>query len=83
MRAGIYIAQPAHEVRPLHHAGGPKDLMRPLLSLARAFINTFGITDPGPQGIERAARFIGLLLLLVVILVGLVAVVLHRAFHAA
>ena len=30
-----------------------------LLLLARSFINTFGITPPGPAGERRAAYFIG------------------------
>ena len=46
-----------------------------LLLLARSFINTFGITQPGPEGERRAAYFIGTLLLLIVIgmIVALVA----------
>jgi hypothetical protein len=46
-----------------------------LLFIARAFINTFGITQPGPQGERRAAYFIGTLLALIVVLmiVALVA----------
>jgi hypothetical protein len=42
-----------------------------LLLIARAFINTFGITQPGPQGERRAAYFIGVLLGLIVL--GMVA----------
>ena len=38
-----------------------------LLTIARAFINTFGITQPGPQGERRAAYFIGGLLGLIVL----------------
>ena len=38
-----------------------------LLLLARSFINTFGITQPGPEGERRAAYFIGGLLLLIVL----------------
>ena len=37
-----------------------------LLLLARSFINTFGITQPGPEGERRAAYFIGALLALIV-----------------
>ncbi len=37
-----------------------------LLFLARSFINTFGITPPGPDGERRAAYFIGTLLFLIV-----------------
>ncbi len=45
-----------------------------LLLIARAFINTFGITQPGPEGERRAAYFIGALLALIVI--GMVALLL-------
>jgi len=41
-----------------------------LLLIARSFINTFGITQPGPEGERRAAYFIGALL--AVIVVGMV-----------
>ena len=39
-----------------------------LLLIARSFINTFGITQPTPQGERRAAYFIGGLLTLIVIM---------------
>jgi hypothetical protein len=38
-----------------------------LLLIARSFINTFGITQPGPEGERRAAYFIGALLSLIVV----------------
>ncbi|WP_156993672.1 hypothetical protein [Terriglobus sp. TAA 43] len=38
-----------------------------LLLIARSFINTFGITQPGPEGERRAAYFIGGLLALIVV----------------
>lgn len=38
-----------------------------LLLIARSFINTFGITQPGPEGERRAAYFIGVLLALIVL----------------
>ena len=38
-----------------------------LLLLARAFIQTFGITQPSPEGERRAAWFIGGALALVVL----------------
>lgn len=52
-----------------------------LLFIARAFIQTFGITQPTPEGERRAAWFIGALLF--VIVAAVVAafasfVVLHR-----
>ena len=39
-----------------------------LTLIARSFINTFGITQPTPQGERRAAYFIGGLLFLVVVM---------------
>ena len=42
-----------------------------LLLIARSFINTFGITQPGPEGERKAAYFIGALLALIV--VGMIA----------
>ncbi len=39
-----------------------------LLLIARSFINTFGITQPTPQGERRAAWFIGALLCLIVVM---------------
>ena len=36
--------------------------------IARSFINTFGITQPGPESERRAAYFIGVLLSLIVLL---------------
>ena len=56
--------------------------MKPLLFLANTFINTFGITRPGPASAERAARFIGALLVVLLLLVIAVALVLRRSFHA-
>ena len=44
-----------------------------LLLIARSFINTFGITQPGPEGERRAAYFIGALL---AVIVGLMIVAL-------
>ncbi len=38
-----------------------------LQMIARSFINTFGITQPGPDGERRAAYFIGGLLILIVL----------------
>ncbi|MEZ2347294.1 hypothetical protein [Terriglobus sp. RCC_193] len=35
--------------------------------IARSFINTFGITQPGPEGERRAAYFIGALLAFIVL----------------
>lgn len=38
-----------------------------LLMIARAFINTFGITQPGPKGERNVAYYIGGLLGLIVL----------------
>ncbi len=43
--------------------------MKPLLFLANAFINTFGITQPTQEAANRAARFIALLIGLVLFIV--------------
>ena len=56
--------------------------MRPLLLLTNAFINTFGITRPTPQAAQRAARFIAVLLVGVLVLVTTAAIALHLAFRA-
>ena len=37
--------------------------MRVLVLLVMAFVNTFGITQPTPEGAERAARYLGFFLL--------------------
>jgi hypothetical protein len=50
--------------------------MKPLLFLANAFINTFGITQPSPEAANRAAKFIAALIafaILSMISVGLAA----------
>ncbi|MDE1177500.1 MAG: hypothetical protein PW789_12995 [Edaphobacter sp.] len=41
--------------------------MKPLLFLAEAFINTFGITQPTPEAADRAAKFIAALMGLVIL----------------
>jgi heme/copper-type cytochrome/quinol oxidase subunit 2 len=55
--------------------------MKPLLFLANAFINTFGITQPTPEAAERAARFIALMMLVVIIMVIVVAVLVLRVLY--
>ena len=57
-------------------------MMKPLLFLANAFINTFGITQPTPEAAERAAWFIAVLMALVLLVVGGVALALAGYFHA-
>ena len=49
--------------------------MKPLLFLANAFINTFGITQPTEETANRAARFIAFLLGSVILVVVLGAAV--------
>jgi len=48
--------------------------MKPLLFLANAFINTFGITQPSEAAAKRAAQFIAALIGLVLLLfLGVIA----------
>lgn len=50
--------------------------MKPLLFLANAFINTFGITQPSPEAADKAAKFIAALIglaIVAMISVGLAA----------
>ncbi len=47
--------------------------MKPLIFLANAFINTFGITQPSPEAADRSAKFIAALIgftIVIVISVG-------------
>lgn len=48
--------------------------MKPLLYLANIFINTFGITQPTPKSANRAAWFIAIMLLAVIVTVATVAI---------
>ncbi len=58
--------------------------MKPLLFLASAFINTFGITRPSPENERRVAYFLGVVLLLVLLGLILVGWVLHSLLpHAS
>ncbi len=56
--------------------------MKPLVWLARVFINTFGITQPTPENQNRMAIFIGVLLAAVLLGVVAVAFVLRASFGA-
>lgn len=48
--------------------------MKPLLFLANAFINTFGITQPSEAAAKRASQFIAALIGLVLLLfLGVIA----------
>jgi hypothetical protein len=56
--------------------------MKPLLFLSNAFINTFGITQPSPKAANRAAWFIAILLLAVIVTVVTVGVfVVHSLYR--
>lgn len=48
--------------------------MKPLLYLANAFINTFGITQPSEEAAQRAAKFIAFLIgAVLLIILGVIA----------
>lgn len=57
--------------------------MKPLLFLANAFINTFGITQPSEASAKRAAQFIAfligavLLVFFAVVVVGIYMIIRH------
>jgi hypothetical protein len=56
--------------------------MKPLLFLSNAFINTFGISQPSPMAANRAAWFIAILLLAVIVTVVTVGVfVVHSLYR--
>lgn len=57
--------------------------MKPLLFLANAFIDTFGITRPSEQTANRAARFIAILLggVILIVVVGAVVALYLVARH--
>lgn len=55
--------------------------MKPLLLLANAFINTFGITQPSERAANRAAWFIAILLVIVLVIVGIVGVVVFHGIY--
>jgi hypothetical protein len=50
------------------------EAMKPLLYLANIFINTFGITQPSPKTANRAAWFIAIMLLGVILTVTAVGI---------
>ncbi|MBE7159351.1 MAG: hypothetical protein INR62_13130 [Rhodospirillales bacterium] len=55
-------------------------MMQLLLFLSRAFIQTFGITQPTPERERRIAWMLAALMLLVVTVVAVVGVALHGWF---
>ena len=52
-----------------------------LVMLVHAFVNTFGITQPTPAGAERAARYLGVVLLLALAVAVVVGVELRSALR--
>jgi hypothetical protein len=54
--------------------------VNPFAFVVRAFVNTFGITQPTPEDEARAGRFIALMLVGIVVLLGVVAWLLSDAF---
>jgi len=55
--------------------------MKPLLFLANAFFEVFGITQPTPEAAERAAKVLAFMMLGVFIAVITVAAVILRAIY--
>ncbi len=56
--------------------------MKPLLFLSNAFINTFGITQPSLKAANRAAWFIAVLLLGVLVTVVIAGIfVIHTLYR--
>lgn len=55
--------------------------MKPLLFLANAFINTFGITQPTPEAAERTAKVLAFMMLGVLLAVISVAILIVRAIY--
>jgi hypothetical protein len=53
--------------------------VNPLSAIVRAFVNTFGITQPSPETEAKAGRFIGLMLVAVLLVLVAVAWVLRAA----
>ena len=54
-------------------------LVNPLTAVVRLFVNTFGITQPTPETERRAGRYIALMLVGVLLLLGVVACLLRAA----
>ena len=71
--AAPQIPHPASRFRsPIH--------VNPLNLVVRAFVNTFGITQPTPETEAKAGRFIVLMLIAVLLLIGVIAWLLRDAF---
>jgi hypothetical protein len=59
-----------------------EEIMKFLMFIANAFINTMGITQPSPQAANRAAWFIVIMLTTVLAMVATIAfVAIHWASH--
>lgn len=68
--------------KPCYHDSVSSEIsMKPLIYLANAFINTFGITQPTPEAAERTARILAFMMLAVILAVIIVAVVVVRAIY--
>ena len=68
--------------RILLRTRGIKSNVNPLSAILRLFVNTFGITQPEPKDEARAGRFIALMLLGVLVVLGLAAYFLRHVFAA-
>lgn len=51
--------------------------MAVLVFLVHAFVNTFGITQPTPEGARRAARYVGVVLALALVLAAVAGYEIH------
>ncbi len=52
-----------------------------LVFLVHAFVNTFGITQPTPEGARRAARYVGVVLAVAFVLALAAAIELRTALR--
>lgn len=55
--------------------------MKFLEFLVHAFVNTFGITQPTPEGATRAARYVGVFLAVALVVAIVVGFELHAALR--
>ena len=66
---------------PLRRGKPYAEPMRILEALASVFVNTFGITQPTPEGRRRAAWYILGLLLVALTVVAVVGSILYQTLH--
>ncbi len=52
-----------------------------LVFLVHVFVNTFGITQPTPEGARRAARYLGVFLCVLVLVAVGAAIEIHSALR--